>query len=108
VPVSFQLNGKTSVAFSVDISIGGMYIATDEDVQKGSTVELSITVENDSPTVEAVGRISWVNSRPLLTKATLPAGFGVELLNYREPEERCWEAFLSRYVLNKNYQAGNC
>ena len=42
VPVSFRLNGKTSVASSVDMSMSGIFIATDEDVQKGSTVELSI------------------------------------------------------------------
>jgi Tfp pilus assembly protein PilZ len=108
VPVSFLLNGKSSVASSVDISMGGIFIATDEDVQQGSPVELSITVANDNLTVEAVGRISWVNSWPALKKATLPAGFGVELLEYKEANEGYWQTFLSRYVLDENFQGGTC
>jgi len=108
VPVAFLLNGKSSVASSVDISMGGIFIASDEEVQQGSPVELSITVAPDSLPVKAVGRISWVNSWSALKKATLPVGFGVELLEYKESNEGNWQSFLSRYVLDENIQEGNC
>jgi HD-GYP domain-containing protein (c-di-GMP phosphodiesterase class II)/Tfp pilus assembly protein PilZ len=104
VPVSFGLNGKTRVSSTVDMSMKGIFIATDEDVQKGSMVEISITLSNDSPAIEAKGRISWVNSRLLMKKPALPEGFGVELLEYKEENERCWEAFLSRYILGECIQ----
>lgn len=100
VPVSFGLNGRTMVATSVDMSMGGIFIATDEDVQEGSKVELSITLTDNSPTIEATGRISWVNSRSPVKKETLPKGFGVEFLEYKEAKERYWEAFMSRYVFD--------
>lgn len=107
VPVSFGLNGMTSVASSVDMSMNGIFIATDEDVQEGSAVELSITLANNSPTIEAIGRIAWVNSRSSMRKTTLPVGFGVELLEYKEEKESYWEAFLSRYVLDECLQGIN-
>lgn len=107
VPVSFRLNGRTRAAFSVDMSMGGIFIATDEDVQEGSMVELSITLADNSPTIDATGRISWVNSRLSMKKKTLPEGFGVEFLEYREAKERYWEAFLSRYIFDECLQAAN-
>jgi HD-GYP domain-containing protein (c-di-GMP phosphodiesterase class II)/Tfp pilus assembly protein PilZ len=106
VPVSFRLNGKTSVASSVDMSMGGIFIATGEDVQKDSTVELSITYANNSPTIEAIGRISWVNSRNSIKKTTLPEGFGVEVLEYKEMKQSCWEAFLNCFSLDECLEGG--
>ncbi|MDA8412959.1 MAG: HD domain-containing protein [Desulfobacteraceae bacterium] len=99
VPVSFLLNGKTRIASSVDISLNGVFVATDEDVQAGATVELSITLSGNAPAIETIGRIAWVNSRASKKKTTLPAGFGVELLEYKEAKESYWEAFLSHCVL---------
>jgi Tfp pilus assembly protein PilZ len=101
VPVSFRLNGKTSVASSVDMSINGIFIATDKDALAGSTVELSITLTDNSPAVEVIGRISWINSCSSMKKATLPVGFGVELLEYKEAKESYWEIFLNRFVLDE-------
>lgn len=99
VPVSFLLNGKTRIASSVDISLNGVFVATDEDVQAGVTVELSITLSSNAPAIETIGRIAWVNSLASKKKTTLPAGFGVELLEYKEAKESYWEAFLSHCVL---------
>jgi len=101
VPVSFSLNGKTGFAFSVDMSTRGIFVATDEDVQEGSMIELSITLESGSPAIEARGRISWVNSGSTMKKTTLPEGFGVELLEFNEMNKRHWEDFLSRYEPEK-------
>ncbi|MDD2580901.1 MAG: HD domain-containing protein [Desulfuromonadaceae bacterium] len=107
VPVSFGLNGRTMAATSVDMSMGGIFIATDEDVREGSKVELSITLTDNSPTIDVTGRISWVNSRSSMKKKTLPEGFGVELLEYKEAKERYWEAFLSRHVFDECLQGAN-
>lgn len=100
VPVYFRMNGKTRVASSVDLSMGGIFIATDEDVQEGSTVELSISFANNSPKIEASGRVAWVNSRSSIKKTTLPEGFGVELLEYKDSKERYWQGFLNCFGLN--------
>jgi len=100
VPVFFRMNGKTRVASSVDMSMGGIFIATDEDVQEGSSVELSISFANNSPKIEASGRVAWVNSRSSIKKTTLPEGFGVELLEYKDSKERYWQGFLNCFGLN--------
>ena len=92
--VSYKVAGKTDVAFSEDISMHGIFVATDEDVSEGVPVELSISLSDNTPTIEAIGRVAWVNSQPALKKPSFPAGFGVELVEFIEMTEIILESFL--------------
>jgi HD-GYP domain-containing protein (c-di-GMP phosphodiesterase class II) len=98
-PVFLQVNGKTTVANSEDLSMRGIFVASDHEVQEGAPLELSITLPgNSSSVIEAKGRVAWVNSKEEPKKAGFPAGFGVELLEFREATEMIFGAFLSRYI----------
>jgi len=96
--VAFKVDGKCGVAFSKDMSRHGVFIETDEGVSEGAPVELSITLDDNSPAIEATGRIAWVNNRTALKKPTMPAGFGVELLEFKGMAERFLESFLSDLI----------
>jgi HD-GYP domain-containing protein (c-di-GMP phosphodiesterase class II) len=107
-PVFLQVNGKTTVATSEDLSMRGIYVATDHDVLEGAPLELSITLPgNSSSVIEAKGRVAWVNSKEEPKKAGFPAGFGVELLEFREATEMIFGAFLSRYIPSNCPQGNN-
>jgi len=93
--VAFRIDGKSNVAFSQDMSRHGVFVATDEGVSEGAPVELSITLTDNIPTIEAKGRVAWVNSRTALKKPNFPAGFGVELLEFKGMTEMLLESFLS-------------
>ncbi len=97
VPVTFRVNGRSFIGNSEDLSIKGVFIASDEDVPEGHPVELSITIPDTSTVIEANGRIAWVNSGQS-RKTTLSAGFGVELLECKDMAERFLEAFLNRCI----------
>jgi HD-GYP domain-containing protein (c-di-GMP phosphodiesterase class II)/Tfp pilus assembly protein PilZ len=96
--VSFKVDGKSGVAFSEDMSMHGVFVATDEGVPEGAPIELSITLTDKTPAIEATGRIAWVNSRTALKKPTFPNGFGVELLEFKEMTGRVLESFLNSYT----------
>jgi len=97
VPVTFRVNGRSFVGNSEDLSMKGVFIASDEDVPEGHPVELSITIPDTSTVIEVKGRIAWVNSGQS-RKTTLSAGFGVELLECKDMAERFLEAFLNRCI----------
>lgn len=93
--VFFKVDGKSGVAFSEDMSAHGVFVATDEGVAEGAPIEVTITLNDSSPTIEATGRVAWVNNRTSLKKPNFPTGFGVELLEFKGMTERFLESFLN-------------
>lgn len=97
VPVSFWLNGKICTASSEDLSMRGIFVASEEAVSEGCPVDLAITLPDIETVIEAKGRVAWVNSGQL-KKATMSNGFGVEIVEFKEMAERIMEAFVSRWA----------
>jgi HD-GYP domain-containing protein (c-di-GMP phosphodiesterase class II) len=107
-PVFFRVDGKTTVASSEDLSMRGIYVASDDEVHEGAPLELSITLPgNPASTIEAKGRVVWVNSKEELKKPAFPLGFGVELLEFQEATEKIFGAFLTRYISASCPQGNN-
>ena len=80
--VSFRVNGKTVSGTSTDISLRGMYVAIDDDIEEGSPIELSFSLPNSqSVKIQASGRIAWVNNGRKRLKPIFPSGVGVEFLD---------------------------
>jgi Tfp pilus assembly protein PilZ len=96
LPLSFTLNGRKYTSNSEDISMRGVFVASDVEVLEGHPLELSITIPDISTVIEAKGRIAWVNSGQV-KKTSISSGFGVEFLEYKDMAERFLEAFLGRY-----------
>jgi HD-GYP domain-containing protein (c-di-GMP phosphodiesterase class II) len=79
--VSFRVNGRTVSGTSTDISLKGMYVAIDDDIEEGSPIELTFTLPDDClVTIQAKGRIAWVNNGRKRRKPVFPSGVGVEFL----------------------------
>jgi Tfp pilus assembly protein PilZ len=92
------VEGKIGFAHSEDISRHGAFVATDEMVTEGSTVELFISLTDNTPKIEAKGRVAWLNTRTALKKPNYPAGFGVEILEFKGMTERFLTTFLNGYT----------
>ena len=89
--VSFTVNGKTGFAHSMH----GAFVATEEGIPEGVQVDLFITLGDNTPTIAARGRVAWLNSRSALKKSNYPAGFGVEILEFKGMTERFLTSFLN-------------
>lgn len=67
--------------YSADISMGGMFVRTNEPREKGSTLYLQFWLKDGSKLIEALGRVVHVNP-PGDPKR--PAGMGIEFVNLDE------------------------
>ena len=67
--------------FAANISIGGMFIETEDNHAIGDVVYFQCTVRGDGPIIEGMGRV--VHTSP--ASSTAPGGIGVEFLNM-EPQ----------------------
>ena len=99
IPVFCQVNGRTLSTTSEDISASGVYIAAQEEIPEGVPVILTIALpESSSKMIRAVGRVAWVNKVGNQKKPEFPAGFGVELLEFKGATGANFRNFMSRYA----------
>lgn len=78
-PLSVSSGGDSVRGVSADLSIGGMYVATNLPVAADSPVELTFVVPGaEGREVSATGRVAWENGGDRRRKPCLPVGFGVE------------------------------
>jgi uncharacterized protein (TIGR02266 family) len=95
--ISFRLNGAEVSGTSEDISVRGIYVATNDEVDEGVPVELSFTLPHHSRSelIEAKGRVVWVNDSKIRRKTSLPAGFGVEFLEIKSVASEAIKTFVN-------------
>jgi CheY-like chemotaxis protein len=81
MPVTCRLNGHALRAESSDISIGGTYLACDQNVEKNMELTIAFTLhEPEEVAIASKARVAWLNNLERRNKPTLPVGFGVEFV----------------------------
>jgi CheY-like chemotaxis protein len=94
----FRVYGLTLSGEILDISARGVYVATDYEVEKETSLELVFAVqEQNCAVIQARGRVAWVNSRNDKRKKAFPAGFGVELIAITEESNRTLQHFVEMH-----------
>lgn len=102
VPCHFPvllLPGKAPVsAHAMDVSDGGVFLATREPVREDMPLKLALYLPMaDPPLMELTGRVAWVNEEGRRVHASLPTGFGVEFQGLEEKETEALNAFLDAW-----------
>jgi CheY-like chemotaxis protein len=79
--VTMEIAGTFFCGICEDISLLGLYIATDFKVSVESSISLRFKLpgKTDNPFITAKGRIAWLNCTGRQMKPHLPPGFGVEI-----------------------------
>lgn len=67
--------------YSADISVGGLFIRTEEPREEGAMIYLQFWLNDGSKLIEGLGRVVRVNA---VGGADPVAGMGVEFLNFDE------------------------
>jgi two-component system, cell cycle response regulator len=98
-PVLFLL-GKTPMGgHAMDISDGGIFLATHEQVHQDAPLKLVFYLPAETPLLmEVAGRVAWVNEEPKRVHSSLPAGFGVEFLDLDEKGDAALKGFVQAEV----------
>lgn len=82
VLVKFRAHNVYFSGISEDISSGGVFVATDFDIELNTPVELAFELPETGCLLEGVkGKVAWQNSAKSILKPSLPPGFGVEFTN---------------------------
>jgi uncharacterized protein (TIGR02266 family) len=75
VQVEFRTPSSFLVAYSVNLSRGGLFVETDADIPVGADMTVELAIPNSGP-IEIDGIVAW--RRVAETPADGPAGVGVE------------------------------
>ncbi len=79
--VTYQSVDELVVAFSTDISQGGMFIATERLLPSGGVVRLRLELPNDGPVIAIIARVAYVRGPAEASLKDLRSGMGVEFLH---------------------------
>ncbi|NOZ87860.1 MAG: TIGR02266 family protein [Deltaproteobacteria bacterium] len=63
--------------YAEDVSLGGMFIRTDEPVPQGSIIFVQFTLPDGSSLFEGLAKVAWARE----PGNNAPAGMGIEFLN---------------------------
>jgi uncharacterized protein (TIGR02266 family) len=94
-PVKFKVHNLNFSGMSTDISTGGLFVATEYEIEPKTSVELTFALPESDCLLHGIkGRVAWRNNRKNPAKAEMPAGFGVEFINLRKEAADMIEAFV--------------
>jgi len=78
--------------YSIDISVGGMFLRTDHPRPEGSMIYLQFALRDGSKLIEGLGKVVRVNPGG----TDRPAGMGVEFVNLDEDSRVLIEEIVSQ------------
>ncbi|MCC6997354.1 MAG: TIGR02266 family protein [Deltaproteobacteria bacterium] len=76
--VEFRTAGAFLVAYSSNLSKGGIFLEMDPPLPQGTKIGLRFHVPGGGEAIEVAGRVAWVRERGAPGEAPQPVGVGVE------------------------------
>ena len=86
IPLEFRVAYATSrlsaEGYTVDFSLGGLFIKTNDPLIRGEKIDLEISLPDKEEKIEVLGEVTWINreEREVLERK-YPPGVGVKFLN---------------------------
>lgn len=72
--------GKAHAGTALDLTLGGLYVATSDLVPVDTLVSLEFRLPESAATLQCQGRVAWVNHPEWIKKSVLPVGMGVQFV----------------------------
>ncbi|SMF54930.1 TIGR02266 family protein [Pseudobacteriovorax antillogorgiicola] len=88
-------NGSYLFDFCRDLGTGGVFIETSKPLDMGSEVKLTFTLPDSKETLEASGKVIWVQTA--LPEKDLASGMGVQFDEFSADQRKTMENFIERY-----------
>jgi Tfp pilus assembly protein PilZ len=86
INANYQIKEKDFRSYILDISIGGVFIETQDRFKPGEAVSLNFTLADSSETFSVGGKIAWSG----------PAGFGVKFDSLQPSQGKAIKAFVGK------------
>lgn len=85
--------------YSVNLSVGGIFIRTDHPKEEGSIIYLQFSLADGSRLIEGMGRVVRVNPPGVKDRV---AGMGIEFLNFDDESMALVEEIIASRQAKKN------
>lgn len=85
--------------YSVNLSVGGIFIRTDHPKEEGSIIYLQFSLADGSRLIEGMGRVVRVNPPGVKDRI---AGMGIEFLNFDDESMALVEEIIASRQAKKN------
>ncbi len=93
--VDYRANGHYLFDFCRDLGAGGVFIETRNPLSHGSAVELTFTLPDSKETLEAKGRVIWVQTE--VPDKNMTPGMGVQFESFTAEQRVLLQKFVDRY-----------
>ncbi|RZA18926.1 MAG: TIGR02266 family protein [Proteobacteria bacterium] len=93
--VDYRSDGNYLFDFCRDLGTGGVFIETTKPLSHGSMVELTFTLPDSKETLEAKGRVIWVQGA--VPDKNLKPGMGVQFEEFTPEQRTLLQEFVDRY-----------
>lgn len=103
--VDYHSNGNYLFDFCRDLGTGGVFIETKSPLPQGSPVELTFTIPDSKETLEAKGKVIWVQP-PLDDREELTPGMGIQFFEFSDTQRNVLDDFVKRYRGAKRRPSG--
>jgi uncharacterized protein (TIGR02266 family) len=90
--VSFNTDHNFYAGLTNDLSEGGIFIATFENLPEGTNLDLTLTLP-EYGTIEARGVVRWIRT-PHSFNQDFPAGIGVQFVDLKETDRAAIQTFI--------------
>ena len=94
--VDYQSDGNYLFDFCRDLGSGGVFIETKTPLPQGSEVNLTFTLPDCNETLDAKGKVIWVQT-PITGRTDLTPGMGVQFHSFSTEQRSTLEHFINRY-----------
>ena len=88
-------NGSYLFDFCKDLGTGGVFIETEKPLEPNSEVKLTFTLPDSKETLEANGKVLWVQTK--VPGKDLTPGMGVQFNEFSAEQRKVMEDFIQRY-----------
>lgn len=86
INANYQIKGRDFRSYILDISIGGVFVETNDRFKVGEVVILNFTLPDSSQPFSMSGKIAWSG----------PQGFGVKFDSLRHPQDNAIKTFVEK------------
>ena len=98
ISVGVSTKHRVVVGLVDNLSTGGLFIATDQELKKGDTVEVKFTIPGVAHSFDKKGEVAWIRPYDELgNDRNAQAGAGVRLLDLTDDEKHMLNAFIDEH-----------
>ncbi len=96
--VEIEHGGRMLKLQTQDLSVGGMFIATNEKFRKGDQHRFELKIPGGFPAIKGVAEVVHASARP---SKTAKGGIGVRFVELKPSDKNVIESFITRRVLGE-------